>query len=368
MIRFKHLLSLFLLTGIFFISFQFLSAANPTKGDTINVPKIQSIPVIDGAGTDICWDSAAWNPMPYVWIPYNATMSAADFTGRFKVVWSEQENMLYFLFEITDDKFVNGYVFSSSNGDYWKYDVVEIFIDENRSGGLHETTNNAFAYHITGGNQSTDYDAVDMWGSTRVNYKDHFPEFQRVQTGNVYVWEFSHIVMKDTYTPGSAADHSSTLQTGKKLGFSAAYCDNDNSSVNPQRDNFIASKFQTQANSNESYKNASIFGLMQLVNEPTTNPVGALNPGISNTSHLSIFPNPVYDLAELSFSSPYSGPVEIRIFNPTGQVLRKTTYKKSQSQFQQKIDFSEMIPGMYVIRLDAGNDHKIMKVIKSDSR
>jgi len=344
---------------------QYAFSETMAPGDTINVPRISQPPLVDGSAADLCWDSAAWNTMPYVWIPYGATMAASDFTGRFKTVWNEQENLLYFLFEITDDKFVNGYVFSSTNGNYYLYDVVEIFIDENRSGGTHETTNNAFAYHITGGNASTDFDAVDMWKTLRVNYKDHFPEFARAKNGNVYTWEFSMMVLNDAYEPGFVlADFQSSLQTGKRMGFTAAYCDDDQSSSNPQRDNFIASKYLIQAYSNESYKNATHFGFMKLVNEPTANPNTSALHLRAKDSRLKVYPNPVHDFAELSFTSNYTGIVGIRIFNATGQVINKTESYKSRLSFSHSSDFTRLNTGMYFVRIDAGNEQYIVKVIR----
>jgi hypothetical protein len=338
------------------------------EGDTINVPRIIQYPVIDGSGTDLCWDSAAWNSMPYVWIPYGTKVSAADFTGRFKTVWNEQQNLMYFLFEITDDKFVNGYEFSSGSanyGNYWAFDDVEIFIDENHSGGIHQTNNNAFAYHITGGNNSVEYDAIDMWSNTIVNYRDHFPEFKRGKNGNVYTWEFSLMVLTDKFTPTDVpADFKSTLQVGKRMGFSVAYCDNDNSAVNPVRDHFIASKYQTQAESNNSYINASIFGVMNLVNEPTVNPAIGVIQEVSEMTQLNVFPNPVGEFADVSFINNYIGMVEISVFNSTGQLISNTKTDKSQPRFEQKLDFIKITSGIYLISIVAGNDQIFAKVVK----
>jgi hypothetical protein len=350
---------------IFFVLIPFYAFAVPTVGDSIMVPRIVTPPVIDGAGTDLCWDSAAWNPMPYVWIPYGTTVPAADFTGRFKTVWNEQENLMYFLFEITDDIFVNGYVFSPSNGNYYLYDVVEIFIDENRSGGLHETTNNAFAYHITGGNSGIDYDAIDMYGANRVNYRNHFPEFKRVKVGNVYTWEFSMMVLKDNYTPTSVlANCLSTLAANKVMGFSAAYCDDDQSSANPTRDHFIASKYQTLQNSNISYQNATYFGYMKLITQPTANLNTSVIPVVPEIVNAKIFPNPVVDFANISFSNNYSGPVDISVFDLTGQLVKRISSTKSSLFFDKMLDLSMIKSGLYFIKVNTESEQAILKVIR----
>ncbi len=273
---------------------------------------------------------------------------------------------MYLLFEINDDKFVNGYVYSTSNGDYYNFDVVEIFIDENRSGEDHLYDNNAFAYHITGGHTTSEYDAIDMWSNTRVNYKDHFPEFKRVQNGNVHTWEFSMMVLKDTYTPsGTPENFKAPLAAGKSMGFSAAYCDNDNSAINPKRDHFIASKYLTQANSNESYKNASHFGYMKLVNEPPSGPSTASGSNFSKTLAITAYPNPVSDLMEISFSNNYVGKVGISIYNPAGQLIREMESDKNQITFLQSINLSPLNSGFYFIRVNTGDEYRFLKIIKT---
>jgi len=152
---------------------------------------------------------------------------------------------------------------------------VELFIDEDRSGGTHTNDNNAFAYHITSGNSTVEYDAMDMYGTgttNKVNYRNHFPEFKRSFVGNHYYWEFSMMVLKNTYTPSSVlADHNAALAVGKQMGLTVNYCDNDGLTENPKtRDNFISSKYVPQANYNDSYMNASLFGSLILSDNNTT--------------------------------------------------------------------------------------------------
>jgi hypothetical protein len=360
-----------LLTSLTFcLIAQLSNATSHQVGDTIFAPRIIQTPVIDGVGTDLCWDSAAWNPMPYAWKPYAEIIDSTDFHGRFKAVWNRQQNLMYFLFEITDNKFVNGYVFSKGNGDYPLYDVVEIFIDENHSGGEHSVSNNAFAYHITSGNATTYFDVVDIWpdwnwSSNRVNYKDHFPEFKRSNTGNVYTWEFSMMVLTDAFTPDFApSGFKSVLQADKEMGFSAAYCDNDHSAANPQRDHFVGSKYLTEANSDASWQNASVFGYMKLVNEPTANHISTAIPKFSETIQINVYPNPVTDFAAISFNSHSEGKVDISVYNSYGQLLNQISTYKYLARFEQRIDFKQFRKGVYFINVDTGNKRKVVKVIK----
>ena len=245
-------------------------------GDSIQAFHTNTVPVIDADSSDLCWQDAKWQPINYFWINYGVPIAPSDFTGRFKVLWNKTTNLLYFLVEITDDVFVKGYTFANNNGSYPNYDVVELFIDEDRSGGTHTFDNNAFAYHITGGNSSLSYTAVDIWGSTwatnKVDYSNHFTEYVRVFDGEHYYWEFSLMVLKNSFTPTlNTTDHKATLSAGKKMGLTLAYCDNDSQSENPlTRDNFIASKYVPQANYNDSYMNASLFGSLILADNNTT--------------------------------------------------------------------------------------------------
>jgi hypothetical protein len=173
------------------------------------------------------------------------------------------------------------------------------------------------------------------------------------------------MVMTDAFVPGfSPAAYKSTLHSGKEMGFTAAYCDDDQSSANPQRDHFIGSKYLTQANSNNSWLDASVFGYMKLVNEPTSNPVTSVNPGFTETVKLKAYPNPLTESTTISFNNQYVGKAQISVYNPSGQLVNKFSSEKSQPLFEQKIDLKGMTPGVYFIKVDAGKDPMNIKIIK----
>jgi hypothetical protein len=148
------------------------------------------------------------------------------------------------------------------------------------------------------------------------------------------------------------------------MGFAAAYCDDDQSSAAPQRDNFIASKYQTQANSNESYKNASVFGLLELVEGPTTIANSIPENDFTKTGKLEVSPNPIRDIAELSFNNNYKGLVEIVVYNAIGQVVSKNNFIKNQSEFKQQLNFTTNTSGLYIVSMQAGNEKFLAKVLK----
>ncbi|MEN0006928.1 MAG: sugar-binding protein, partial [Bacteroidota bacterium] len=67
-----------------------------------------------------------------------------DFSGRYKLTWSE--DFIYILAEIQDDTLID--IHEDGLDRYWDDDCLEIFIDEDHSGGNHQYSHNAFAYHI----------------------------------------------------------------------------------------------------------------------------------------------------------------------------------------------------------------------------
>lgn len=321
-------------------------------GDSIISIHTNEIPAIDGNGNDACWNNASWNDINYMWAPYNSTISAADFSGKYKLMWNKTSNLLYFLVEITDDKFVNGYVYSKSSGSYPNFDVVEVFIDEDRPGGDHAMTSAAFAYHITGGNSTTEFDAVDIydpsnsynWGAgIYVNYKGHLPEFKRNNTGIKHTWEFSLKVLKSTYKPSDNSDvFKATLADGKKMGLTVAYCDNDNSAVNPKRDNFIASKFQTQANSDISWQNSTTFAHLTL----KENAVNSVDNVESRTDKIFIDRE---GKLHFQLNGSWENPT-VNILDISGKVI--TNQKINTSN---KINVSHFSKGFYIIRIEENN-------------
>jgi hypothetical protein len=261
-----------------------------THDDTIFVRECKTAPVFDGIGDDVCWQNTEWNRIDQVWIPWGVVMDSLDFTGRYKMAWSASENLLYFLIEITDDVVSDAYV-PGETAPIFNFDMFEVFIDEDKSGGYHvfdgtadnETSlgrnaENAFAYHIftkfpESGSTTTNFRVEDLGGTDwehLVNevYNGHFPDFILRKEGNVNTWEFSLIVYNDSYSPENVSGSRVTLTPGKVMGISIAYNDDDEPEVDPkmtQRDNFIGSVAVSKEAYNNHWKNADDFGIIKLV-------------------------------------------------------------------------------------------------------
>lgn len=289
--------------------------------DGVLAPECLTVPTIDGIADDACWASASWQAIDQVWIPWGGSMDADDFKGRYKVTWSSETDRMYFLVEVVDDVLVEGYKYPMDG--YYNWDVVEIFFDEDASGGDHKFNQNAFAYHITAGNDDADFEAMDLGANGAVMYYSDHLECKIVQDGGVYTWEISMIVYNEDYDPNSSTNSSEQLEAGKVSGLSIAYCDNDNPDENPKtRDNFIGSVKVPQANYNDHWMNADWFGKVQLVAADYPSSVADL---IERPTHFLLdqnYPNPFNPSTTIGYTLNTPGHVSLDIYNLNGQLIR----------------------------------------------
>ncbi|TDQ29270.1 sugar-binding protein [Zeaxanthinibacter enoshimensis] len=207
-------------------------------------------PELDGIADDPCWEKGQWHLLDQNW--KGDTFSPDDFQGRYKLSWST--NSLHLLVEIIDDSLFDKQADPLKL--WWDDDSVEIFLDEDNSGGLHQYSHNAFAYHV-----ALDGNVVDVGPSRKPRlYNDHLKVARRT-VGKKSTWEMSVALFPDTYND----DQSQTrvqLYKDKRIGFALAYCDNDGSK---ERENFIGSVFVPGDNKNTGWINADIFGTLVLV-------------------------------------------------------------------------------------------------------
>lgn len=217
-------------------------------------PKAADAPVIDGQADDACWEAAEWAGIDYLWLG-EGEADPDDFSGRYKIVWTETK--LCFLIEITDDELSD--VYDDPLQNYWMDDCLEIFIDEDHSGGDHQCNTNAFAYHI-----SQFYDAVDLGGvgCVPVLYSDHL-HVMRTHAGTLHTWEVAMDVYTAAYSDLLGTDSpKAELKANKLIGFANAYCDDDGGGV---REHFYGSTAIPGADKNLAWQDASVFGDLLLV-------------------------------------------------------------------------------------------------------
>jgi hypothetical protein len=381
--KLHHYFSRLIMAGVslfFLASFQASPQKILVQDDPVLAPNVATLPVIDGIGNDPCWQNVPWQSIDQVWIPYGANVASADYSGRYKVVWSSTTNLLYFLVEVTDDVFVDGYDPNTSGGAIYDFDMAEVFIDEDTSGGEHRydgsrtNAENAFAYHIYAafpaeGEVTTDFLVDDMAGTQfnprRPDYTSHFPEFAMRLSGNTTLREFSLIVYNDTYEESNKEAARVQLQIDKVIGLSVACNDNDNPAEYPKRrDNMFASVWEPSPG-NLHWMNADYFGRIKLVADIPSGVAGesAIQP---NTIKLS--PNPASNYSQLLVDNAYRGEVTIRLFNLLGQEVFRTAASKTDQLFTQTLVLNHLPSGIYFLRTQMGQSIFTQKLIVANMK
>ncbi len=206
---------------------------------------------IDGSSKDSIWARVNWYDMNYIWM--GEEVDSLDYYGKFKLAWDKQ--FLYILVEVIDEHLTP----TLQNGieNYWKGDYVEIFIDEDKSGGDHKLNHQAFAYHV-----STEGHSIDLNTQGKVIFFDDHIKVERLQEGNKYTWEMAVKLLGDKFDENGLNNQSVEILAQKNIGFSIAYGDNDGNNV---RENFMGSKETHGENNDEGYTNSSVFGSLLFV-------------------------------------------------------------------------------------------------------
>ncbi|WP_236702619.1 CBM9 family sugar-binding protein [Thalassomonas actiniarum] len=211
----------------------------------------QEKPEIDGNLNEAIWQQASWYPINFLLL--GKAPDSRDFQGSFALAWDE--NRLYLSAKITDDVLIDKY--ADPLVSYWDDDTLEIFIDEDFSGGDHQYNHNAFAYHVALDNQ-----VVDIGSNRQARlYNDHITSRWRRQ-GEQIIWEAEIAVYGDNYRDGKADNQPVKLKKNKQLGFMLAYCDNDGSI---EREHFIGSHQISGQDKNLGWKTADVFAPLLLV-------------------------------------------------------------------------------------------------------
>lgn len=334
------------------------------QDDTVKAFEALTIPTIDGKADDLCWENAQWQSIDAEWIVWGQDMNPADFTGRYKTTWSSETDRMYFLIEITDNVLVKGYKYPM-NG-YWDWDGIEIFFDEDASGGDHKLNQNAFAYHITYGNDDDAFEAMDLTANWEVvNYSNHLECIIENDAG-IYTWEISMIVYNEEFVPGNSNNPIEQLEVGRVSGLTLAYNDNDNPDEEPKlRDNFIGSVAVPQANFNDHWMNADWFGKVKLV---ANNPLAIIDQSdvISNFNLKQNYPNPFNPETTIEYITLENEHVLLTIYDIRGREMAVLvdTFQNAGT-YLIKFDGSKLASGIYFAKLKAGTNLKINKMILS---
>lgn len=215
-----------------------------------HAPHTPVAPTIDGVASETGWDRANWRLLNHRWLGPEYT--AADFEGRYKVTWGDDK--IFILVEITDDILIDTHRHPLTQ--YWDDDCLEIFIDEDFSGGNHQFNHNAFAYHVSLDNQS-----IDIGTDEKPRNYSHHVESRWRQQGDRIIWELAIDIYADDYVDDADSNTPVSLSAGKVMGLLIAYCDNDGSEL---RENFIGSEAVSEGPKDRGWIDADIFGTLRL--------------------------------------------------------------------------------------------------------
>ena len=221
-----------------------------TTKQLIKVKHSEIAPTLDGVANEAIWQNTPWQALDQTWLGNAPTKE--DFTGKYKLTWTE--DALYLLAEIQDDKLID--IYKDPLTTWWDDDCLEVFIDEDNSGGEHQFNHNAFAYHI-----ALDGNVVDMSTKKEGKLYNSHVKSKVVTKGNTSIWEVKISLFNDAYND-DGNNIPLKLYTNKNVGFALAYCDNDTSKT---RENFIGSVKVEGDDKNRGWIDAGIFGTLLLV-------------------------------------------------------------------------------------------------------
>lgn len=227
-----------------------------------DVQRATTTPLIDGDPSDPIWQQATWRKLNQLMI--GTVPTPEDFSGRYKLLWTP--DALYLLAEINDDILIDTH--ANPLEQYWDDDMLEVFLDEDASGGIHLENFNAFAYHIALDNQIVDIAPAQGEAKPRL-FPNHIEaRWQRQsphteKTPPLY-WEVRITVHSDKHVYGSDLLSRVMLKAGKKLGFMVAYGDADDATG---RQHFMGDiEIEPLAGDrNRGYIDASVLGKIRLV-------------------------------------------------------------------------------------------------------
>lgn len=214
---------------------------------TYRAPQAAEAPLIDGRAEEACWAKVEWRALDQCWL--GEPVPAADFSGRYKVVWTSEK--LFLLAEITDD--VQRDTHPDPLAAWWDDDCLEIFVDPDHSGGNHQYSHQAFAYHV-----ALDGYVVDMARDSAGHLFDKHVRYMR--KGPRTVWEAAITLYPATYDERQpTAARPLPVVAGQPIGFMLAYCDNDTART---RENFYGSESISGPDRNQGWIDASEFGTL----------------------------------------------------------------------------------------------------------
>jgi hypothetical protein len=84
----------------------------------------------------------------------------------------------------------------------------------------------------------------------------------------------------------------------------------------------------------------------------------------STASTVGIFPNPTTGFITLKINNNEATEFVVDIFNVTGAIVSTNTYPSNGGVLNERVDLSSYVDGIYMIRINSGNDIVTQKIMK----
>ena len=294
---------------------------------------------IDGVGNDSIWDQCDWYNIPYVWIPYGTSMTTGDFTGRVKFAWTDEK--LLVLAEIEDDVLSDTHADPQDN--YWNDDCFEVFLDEDYSGGWHQTSYNAFAYHCA----INEEDVIDSGDddASNIYVNDHVEFDLDTVDATHFVWELAITIYDDSFNESNATNTTVTLTHNKDMGIAVAYCDNDGGDY---RENFIGLIDVASEHYNSAWQDADVFGKLTLIDQ---NAVHIDNISDNTVEDIHIFQDEHLNLVIENRGTSF-GKTTVSVFDLSGRLITESSVNLEDKVM---LDVQNISAGAYILNLKGEN-------------
>jgi hypothetical protein len=84
---------------------------------------------------------------------------------------------------------------------------------------------------------------------------------------------------------------------------------------------------------------------------------------LNENGQIQIYPNPASEFITLSTAKTINSNVQINIIDVAGRLAQQVSYNNMQAQVPQQIDISKLSKGVYFVKLSAGSEQHIQKLI-----
>jgi len=328
---------------------------------SLTVKKTSNLPTIDGV-VDPIWGEVEANAIA----TGTDGVDASDYTATFKALWSGNDSAndsLYFLIELTDEKFVSDYG-STSDGaggilalDRGQDDGFDVIFNPGLAGAPGQNYGSPYrAGLVTDENNEN----AEFWftlnqnGSTTLTNQMHKAH---TINGTKYVFEFA-IGLWDFET-------SIATEAGYQFGVDFRYNDDDaniphaGKEPSTKRDGQYTWALGSEGNTG-AWNNYGGLGDATLSNEEVSAPALSVND-FDLIKNLNMYPNPAKDYFVIQTADLKLENARVEVLSITGQRMLVQQITRTQSNIE--VNISSLTKGLYLVRVISNDSNFVGKLI-----